>query len=260
MYDNLDERDRKKISPILLLIIISQVIVVIVLAFVLGKIFTNSSDENIGGEERRQIKTNGLVEDLDWLSEQDMGEIEKALFKKMKVNSARIKLEDTNIVVREETMKKFHIEEIESDLLSFVVDLSDEKQSYRIYYAYPETIFDSENLAMVLCLDGFDEKIYEDFRCVDTKEDEEERRLMVATVVEKIDFEDYSVIMAEGRKVITIESLPNIAVDNEKRDEYISQVKQVINDLGVSPEMFEYRVMTPEDYVNDPNATEIYGG
>lgn len=260
MYDNFDTKERKKINPLVLMFIIIQVMVFAILAFIANGIFAGSADENVGGEDQRRIESNGLAENLDWLSVQDIEEVEKALFKKMKMNSIGMQVENVGAVVREGSTRTLRMEENGSDFLSFVVDLPDMGQSYRVYYAYPETIFDSENLAIALCLDSFDEKIYAEFNCVDMEEDEEGRVMIVATVVEGIEYNDFWVNVDEDLRQIRINVLPAVEVNDEVRSRYISEVKQIVENLGVSPGMFEYKVMTPDDYVDSLEEGEIYGG
>lgn len=255
-------QDKIRQHPILVIFVILQIVFLIILGVVLGNL-SNENQGNLTGEayeeSRPQLTIENLAKSVDFLSGDDISNIQKTLFDKIMDNNNSLKASDVKADVREGTVRTFEADGIGMNLLSFIVDVPSLEQSYQVFYEYADKELELENPTSVLCLDNWSEKRYDNFSCRGSGDDDT-RRGVVAMYLGGAEFNDFAVSMDEGRKVITMDVFPNIVVDEEKRNGYIDEVKRAIEDLGMSPEMFEYRVMTPDEIVDSLEEGEIYGG
>ena len=150
--------------------------------------------------------------------------------------------------IREGSLKNVYFDEINTEYNSFVVDIPSIQGSYKVYYEKPDEQTKTGALneraveVIVTCLANAEEIIYDDSSCVD-KYNNLGHGVIVKEYIQYADFEDfYAYIDKEDLSRIRIVSR-YYAHTSEQDAEYIQEVKQFVESLGISADLFEYYIV-----------------
>ncbi|MBO7718474.1 hypothetical protein J6S37_03215 [Candidatus Saccharibacteria bacterium] len=236
----------EKVSPLVIVFAFLQILFSIIIITIFFNLLNRDdyiSYENL--ENLPEAHIENLPEGASWLSESNKDEIEKALYQKIVQSSTNLDKVKTTAEVRENTFKTHYSNDTESSFLSMVVDLPNLEQSYQIIYEYPKVLFDPDSLALVLCLDEYNEKKYPSHEC-SSKYDDKDRNLYASAYIEQSTFNDFNVVSYDDDKALRIN--PNKADFTESEEKgYIDEVKEKLETFGVSPNRFRIEVTHPSD-------------
>ena len=243
-----NQKREKSILPAILLIL--QVLLIIV---VISLIVLNSRSDEIGATDyERQSAT--TIENLDTQLPDApsgyLGLIERDLARVIRLNSADFDVNSSKAVIREGTLRTQTFQSVGGTYFSLIVDIPNLQQSYQIYAHTPADDTASEvasyTTQYVLCLDDKTERIYPDFQCQDGYPSTV--RSSIANIhLKYFDF-NYFTAFVDSNDFGLININPvNFNTDDATKAQYIQTVKDAVDSLGISPDIFTYRVLQLSD-------------
>lgn len=232
------ENDRK-ISPAMIGLIVFQGIVLIVALAIWsvmnGENATDSDDET----NRPQVIVDGLSRNVEWLTDEGLDEIQRGVFAMAQRNTSNLGINTVSAVVRDGTIRAMYFEYLEAHYLTAVVDLPVLKQSYQVFYEDTGGDLDPDSSVVVLCLDEDVETLYPDFGCRDVVSGAREGIVQSFLPFFDLGGAEVEVDKKSGEIEVTV-------YDAEKEGEAVGLVKQAVEELGVSPELFTYKLVLSE--------------
>lgn len=146
-----------------------------------------------------------------------------------------------------------HNQTTDQDLnfLSAIVDIPDIEQSYWFYSEYSSEngnkYIDYSKSYRMFCLDNTQENVYPDFSCKDDFGFEGKHEI-VSTLIGYFNFNYFSLSLPSKKGVTEVRIKPtNYNLNDVTKESYIQEAKNAVESLGVSPDLFTYYVMGPED-------------
>lgn len=237
-----------KINPLMMAFIVFQMIFVIILIVSLPNLFQDNKISAGDYNAQPKVSIEGLQEILPTSSADKVGVIERSLLEIIKNNVNEVNLGESVATVRDVNGQYFSYENVY--FLSFIVDIPALKQSYQMFYQdssdeYSEYIGPDDTI-IPLCLGEYEEKIYSEFNCKDIY-DQTTRNVIVSKYLSFFGFENFSAFI-DLTEPYDVRINP-IAGDISGGDSrlYINMIKEKISSLGISPEMFRYSVVQPEE-------------
>ena len=248
----MDNQDQHTKSILPIIFFIAQVIFIIIVISILS---LNVKSDKIGEMEVNRQPTLTIKDLNSQLSDGVyQGSIETVLTKTVELNTENFNVNDT-VNIREGSLSTIKFENIDSVYFSAIIDIPNLQQSYQVYALYPLSNEAPAELSYstqyVLCLDGYSEKIYPNFDCKDLFESDT-RQYIVSVYLEYFDFDGFSAFTTQNSdySIVYIDADPDLDLYDTTRQSYIQEVKKAIRSLGISPELFEYRVIQ-QSYIND---------
>lgn len=241
---------RKEYSAVLLSFSAIQMIIIIVLFSV---IIINKQDDTIGDTgDRRQpaITIRDLSSELPENPKEYIKLVEQDLAKTVEAHTSSFNLSEAIAEVRQDTLKVKKFEELNGYYFSAIIDVPVLRQSYQIYSFYPTensapNSFPSATM-YVLCIDDRSLMIYQEFDCKD-EYPQQIRSNILATYLYYFNFQQFSVsINSDDHSKIIINPI-KMETSEQEQQKYLQQTKRAIDSLGISPESFEYNILTPEE-------------
>ena len=223
------------------------------IAVLVSVVFLNIRDDKISDTDySRQpaITIEGLSSEFPDASPVYMGLIERELASTVKLNSANFNVNDSRAIIREGTLTTQEFKDIGGIYFSMIVDIPNLQQSYQIYAHYPidGTTPDiiSYDTKYVLCLDDPAEIIYPDFKCRDGYS-VNIRDILASRYLKYFNFTRFNIGFSDDdRNQLNIYAFSN-DIDEATQESYVSEVKSAISSLGISPDIFNYRILLPRD-------------
>lgn len=236
---------------------ITVFLAVLQLAFIIGIIFSiykmleppNLASVEYNYDQQPQITIDDLANAVPNLSNTEITNTERMLFWAINSNSSEIDLPDIYAKVRSDTVKTMTFAEQDISYFSLILDIPDLQQSYQVYYMSSDDAkyLDPGETAIVLCVKDSDLVIYPDFNCQDSYEERYNgvaRNAIVASLLPYLDFDQFELAIGNDLKQITI-ALFQPEPSKTVTDKYIEEVKSTIASLGVSPDIFTYKIQQP---------------
>ena len=245
--------DKKEPNYLLAIFIFIQLLFFIVIGFVFINIMSKN-DRITKPEDRPKISINNLSSNDINLRDEFIDEISHNLLEAIKQNTSTLDLPKTNAIIRDDslTLKQFNRQNFNA--LSFIVDIPNLEQSYQVYYKYPTDVttemLTGENPYAVLCLEDETQIIYPNFKC-HSSYPKDIRQRIATDYIRFMEFDDFSITLDDNDPT-QININPIIDVSDGINESYISQVKLSIQSLGISPDLFKYRIVKKTDlnYLN----------
>lgn len=237
-----------KINPIVAIFIAIQVIFILAIIISVPKLLEDN--EISAGDYNEQPKV--AVEDLETIlsgSSEEVETIERSLLGIIQNNINNVNLKSTIAIMRDIKESYFSYENLHH--LSFVVDIPDLSQSYQIFYEYSDdenNQYISINDSIIpLCLSEYETKVYTEFECKDLY-DQTTRNAIVAKYLPYFNFDYFSAYMNPSNIFeIIINPIGGDTINDIDSNLYIDMVKEKISSIGISPEIFEYRIISLEE-------------
>ena len=230
------ENDRK-VSPIMIGFLIFQGIVLIVALAIWSVMNGDNMADDDDERNRSQVIVDGLA--VEWLTDEGLDEIQRGVFAMAQRNASSVGINMVSAVVREGTIRATYFEYLEAHYLTAVVDLPVLKQSYQVFYEDAGGDLDPDSSVIVLCLDESVEMIYPDFGCRDVVLGAREGIVQSFLPFFDLGGAEVEVDKKSGEIEVTV-------YDAEKEGEAVGLVKQAVEELGVSPELFTYKLVLSE--------------
>lgn len=230
--------------------IVAQALFIVVMVSLVSLFNKDGKIGNVDYERQPSIAIEGLVDELPDTPNYFVNSLERTLAKTIELNMDTFDAVGTRAEVRQGTLQVHHFERLEGYYYSAIIDIPNLRQSYQVYDHYPAA--DSppnsapSNMRYVLCLDNQEDVIYPDFRCKDGYSSNV--RLKIAGYYVKYFGFDYFTAFADSSDLSLININPiNFDVDTATKNSYIAEVKDAISSLGISPDLFTYKVLQQSD-------------
>lgn len=233
--------------------IVIQIIFTVFLAISIPKLFQS---DQITDDDPSRIPVATISNFTSVMPEDYSGDvklIEATLFQLILRNSpGRDVSKSADVIIREDSIKTVYFEYQNLNYLSAIVDIPELEQSYWFYSEYssekPNQYIDYSKFYRIFCLEDPQEIIYTDFNCQDDF-GLNGRYELVSNLITYFEFSDFAPIYSYKRDFNKIEISPYSfnELTNNTKDLYVQQVKDAIGSLGISPDIFTYRVMDSEE-------------
>lgn len=238
----MDNEYPKRISPVVLIFIIVQALIATLFIVSIPRLFQNDRISWNETERKPQI----VIEDLSKL-DPDLYPENIAILQNELLKVASRSQSDINTgnkaVIEEGTFKSVDFKSYNLRFVSFELSMPDLNQSYQIYYSYSHPTGNSPVLSIsILCP-------LDDSECREP-EGQKSRQEIVAEYIGYFDFDNFSTFIKQGDNVSrpTININPLDKNPDEKASEaLIQELKNAIESLGISPDLFNYFVMQQSD-------------
>lgn len=247
------ENGQKRVRPIVFVFIAIQVLLLLVV--IANIIQLNDDGGPIDDLERYkrlpELAINNLSNQAQILSDSEVENIQKKVFKIVSENSSDINTREIKAVIREGSLfaKDFNGR---TKYARMIIDIPSIEQSYEVFYS-SNAVIDPEVSTYALCLNNDADVVYKNFKC--TSSDKESiRQQIVETYLNYFGFEYFSAgINPVAPKTIIIS--PSVSYNNDEKikTRYINEVKNAIDSLGIPSSSYEYYVRTAADVNYDNN-------
>ena len=243
----IDKNGNKVLSPVARAFIIAQIILLILVIAVIAWISNEEApDDDVARYEKiPELTIKDLAKNAPILSQTEVVDIQKKLFKTVSTNTSNIKTDKIEAIIRNDVT---HAETFDnkSKYLNMIIDIPSLKQSYEVIYS-SNAIIDPNISTFVLCLDENTEVIYENFQCK-SSEGANIRHMAIAAYLKLFKYEYFSAyVKTDDPSTIVIS--PSITYDNDNatKAKYINQVKTSIASLGLYSNNYKFYVRTAKD-------------
>ena len=232
--------------------VIAQIIFIIFLAISLPKLFQSDeiTDEDPSRIPMATIDNYNSVIPENYSGNEEL--IEKTLFQLILRNSPDKDIsKSVKATVRENSAKTVHFEEQNIDYYSAIIDIPELEQSYWLYSEYSSSknnkYIDYSKSYRFFCLDDSQEILYPTFDCKDDF-GIAGRNELISDLIKYFDFNDFSPSYSSEQKTNEIKIYPHdFSIDDTIKESYIQQTKGAIDSIGISPNLFTYHVVNPQD-------------
>lgn len=249
-------RDRSNINYSILAFAVFQLMLVISL-IVLSASYFSKDDKIEEGDYKTQPHIH--IENLTgFIADSPAGYddvIDALLLDIVQKNVPDINISEAKAEIRGGTAHSHYFERPNINYFSAIIDIPVIEQSYQLFYQYSneeQNEFLSPNDSIIfLCIEDSLDIIYPDFDCKDIYS-QKTRNAIAAKYLQFFKFGQFSAgINSKNYELVKI--FPNNfnQVDDKA---FLEEVKQAIQFLGISPELFDYYIIQPEDitYLIEP--------
>ena len=139
-----------------------------------------------------------------------------------------------------DSFKTLYFDYYQTKFVSFLIDIPELSNQYQIFYSYSFPSGEAPDMFIsILCSP-------ESKDCTDAK-GQTSRNKIVSDYLGYFDFEYFTAYMDEdSTPTITISPIDLNATETTKKL-YINKIKEAIQSLGISPDLFKYKVLTQAD-------------
>lgn len=249
---------RIRLNPLLATFFVIQIIFIVLLILSISRFSqTNnfSNSPNQGPTAKIENVSAVIPEDhAEWANL-----VEWALFNDALKNNTDQNISKTSTVayIREGSVNTQYFESQGINYVNAIVDIPELAQSYEIFLEYPNSKnaidaveYSSADVMRpysILCLNEASEIIYADFDCQEPPVYASRQRI-VSNVLGYFEFEHFSPSYSFEQGSNKIDIYPySFDIDDDTRASYVQQTKDAIASLGISPDLFTYYVIKPED-------------
>ena len=233
--------------------ILIQIIFVILLIISVPKLFESNEINSLNTERNPSAS----ITNLSSLVPEDypmdgVGDIEVTLFDLARRNSSNSDIPvSIKATIREDSVKNIYFKDQNLNYFSAIIDIPELEQSYWFYNEFSNNkkneYITVSKIYRIFCLDDPEDIIYPNFKCEDDF-GTAGRLEVVSDFINYFNFNYFSPSYSSLSQSNEIKIYPfNFNQDNTTKESYIQQTKNAIDSLGISPDLFEYRVMSAED-------------
>ena len=235
-----------KAEPITLFFILFQFIFVVIVFVCIFNLLDERVGENdeVYNNNKPQMMIEGLSDKIG-LEEREEAEIQKKVLEIVKENTSNLNIAEINAEVREESERIQIIGNDNIRYLTFIIDIPDLQQSYRVFFD-SQGVIDLDETTFVLCLDDTEEIIYKDFKCKGSDGNFTKNEIL-SGYLENYDFKDFSLVVLEKDPSRIMINAFREGLTEEEKNNYIKTVKERVESLGISPDIFQYEVVQLEN-------------
>lgn len=193
-----------------------------------------------------------LTKEIEGLPESSVDPIQTVLYDTVTMNGGAINsIKDSDIRIREETLKNIYFSEQNIHYVSFIIDIPSLEQSFQIFHEWTN---DSTNqyylvnrATMVMC--PLESQIkYSNFQCRDNY-DNNGQAFIVSQFLPYLSFDGFNALTRYDKAPYVIIIAPEtFNVSEDTKSVFIEQTKEKITSLGFPSDLFSYYVSYgPED-------------
>ena len=237
----------KRLTPLAIAFFAFQFIVILtIIVAIVWVNKDNAPDDDLARYEKMpELTIKGLADKAPGLSELEIKDIQKKLFKVVSDNTPKIETEKVEAIIRNDDTH-MHTFDGKSTYLNMLIDIPSLEQTYEVIYS-SNAVIDPDISTFVLCLEQDAGKIYENFDCK-SSDSGSIRRTIVSAYLKYFRFEYFSAYISPDDPDKIIIS-PSVTYNNSQatKDKYIEEVKASIESLGMPSSIYDYYVRTAKD-------------
>ena len=245
-YTNIQNKMQKLLSPLNIFLCLLEIVFLVFVAIALRDVL---EEPGVVAEVKmdQSLIASGVEDEITRQS------IEEVLYETISLNKSdhqNISISDTRI--REGSSRSVYFDKISTEYNSFVVDIPSIRGSYKVYYEKPDKQTKTGALneraveVIVTRLDDVEEKVYEDFACVD-KYNNLGHSVIVKEYIQYVDSEDFYAYIDE-ENLSQIEVVSRYYTHTSEQDaKYVEEVREFVKSLGISPDLFEYYIVPVDE-------------
>lgn len=233
--------------------IIIQVVFIVFLAISIPQL---SQPDEVNDEDPSRIPV-AMISNFDSVVPENysgkVNLIETTLFQLILRNSLDGEIsKSVDVVVREDSVKNVYFKNQNINYFSAIVDVPDLEQSYWFYSEYSDDsnnrYIDYSKAYRIFCLEDSEEILYPNFECEDGF-GLNGRYELVSDLISHFEFDGFAPLYSYERGFNEIGISPHTfdELSDSTKELYIQQVKDAIASLGVSPDIFTYYVLNPDE-------------
>ena len=246
----MDSSKTQEKSILLIAFFIFQIIFAIILTAIISMNATNDKVEPTDYNRQPYISIKDINTKLPDAPAVYIGVVEQLLAKTVELNTENFDVNESVAEIRSESFNMIQFDQVNGVYYTMIVDIPNLQQSYQIYALYslgaedpnPATYYTRQ----VLCLDEYSEKIYPDFNCRDLF-GSDIRQTIVSNYLKYFNF-NYFTAFSDSNDLSLVDINPiDFNIDDDTKSQYIQEVKSAVKSLGISPDLFTYKVLQQSD-------------
>ena len=251
-----DYHNEFRVNHLLLAFVIFQAIFFIVAIGLINSQLGQSNEIEEGNYKAQpHIYIDNLSESIPSFPSEYVDIVQSLLLYIVQNNNSNINLADSKAEVRDGAVYQYYFSRPNISYTSAIIDIPAISQSYQLFFQYSNDeqneFLDPNDSVVFLCIKDPSNIIYPDFNCKDTYS-QKTRNAIAAKYLQFFKFDQFSAGI-ESKNYNLVNIFPNNFSYVDK-DTFLKETKQAIQSLGISPELFEYHIMRPEDitYIIEP--------
>ena len=240
MYNN-----EKQPNYLLMAFILAELIYLLIIGSILSNLFIS---DNITADFAA-LPTASITNLPSFISRTESDSIRRSLYQLMLQNtdSKQLSNQNTSAIINTDTETSYHLSNKEFTFFSAIIDVPNLSQSYKLFYGYPDDSSNSfQQFFEILCVYSSNSS------CISSSDITE---IDIAhSYLPYVNFDNFTIFFRQNEPE-TININPMLPLDSNKNLEtaYINQVKTAVQSLGLSPDSFNYHVLTTADYTYNIN-------
>ncbi len=234
--------------PLLAFIVLQLSFIVVTIISIVPLL--NKSDKIVEGDyaEQPSITIDNLAQAIPNFPSDNIEELQHALLDIVQANEYNVNLANTKAEIRDGGVFTHYFPLPNLNYVSALVDVPEISQSYQVFLQFSNDKY-NENLdpndsIIFLCITDPNNIIYPDFNCTDIY-GQKTRNAIAGKYLRYFDFDGFGAGVSQNLDEITI--VPAVFGASDEQS-FIEQTKTAIGSLGISPELFTYRIMQAEEY------------
>lgn len=227
-----------------------QVLFLIIAATSISSLINKSDRINEDNSNNQpQVTINNLQEIIPNFPSSWVDDLQNQLLDIVQANDFDVNISNIKAEVRSNTANSNYFSFENFYAINAIVDLPELNQSYQFFFEYSDEdnnkYLDLDYPIAFLCITDPDYIIYPDFSCVDLYS-QKSRQSFVAKYLKFFEFDN------QFRAALNEENLTNVRIlpynfNDVDADLFISETKQAIEKLGISPDLFDYDIVQAEE-------------
>lgn len=243
----------KNINYPLLILILFQLVFIITTIISVAPLL-NKDDKIAAGDyaEQPSVTITNLAQAIPSFPSKNVEELQHLLLNIIQVNDPNINLANTKAEIRNGGVLEHYFSLPNLNYVSALIDIPKISQSYQLFLQFSDDEhnknLDPNGSIIFLCITNPTNIVYSDFNCTDIY-NQTTRNAIVEKYLNYFEFDGFAPIyhFENGSNNIEISPYSFSELNDDTKETYIQQVKDAITSLGISPDIFTYTVMPPED-------------
>lgn len=225
--------------------IILEIIIIALIVFIAQNALANH--ENIPNTE-----VSGIQQEIKDLPEDSVKVIQAALYNAIVMNGgAKNSLSNQEVQIRQDSVVNLYFESINMHYVKFIVDIPSIEQSYQVFREWSDDgankYYLDNRMTLIMCLDK-SQAIYPDFECRDKSGDSKSgQRFLASEFLKYFDFNEFNAFVSDTDSSLIYVNPINLEPDDNTKKAYIQKTREAVSSLGISPDIFQYYVLTADD-------------
>ncbi len=231
-------------NPIIVcLFVILQIVFIVLVIFTIRGANTNNFKEP-------DLQINNLTSDIKDLPDSSSQAIQTALYDAIISNDGALQsIKQSDAKIREGTLINTYFERQNMHYVNFIVDITSIEQSYQVFHEWSNDDTNQyyllNNTTLVMCPLA-EQVIYTQFNCHDNM-NRGGQKFIVSNFIDYFDFDYFSAFVGDDDPPIIYINTASSNTTKHEDENYVAELKSKISSLGISPEIFEYEIITQKN-------------
>ena len=236
---SLNPQAPKQPNLILAVFIVIQIVLAILLAVSIPRLFFVERISENDIVRQPQVSVDDIAENIPDLYSNNISHIQRVLFDVIKETRPEVNTTLT-ASLRTDTVKTSTFKRNNTDYFTAIIDVPEINQAYQVFYGHSNTENEAPNdfIAILCAPDAID--------CKDS-ESQPSRYEIVARYLKYFDFNYFSTLYKNDDLTKIFINPTEYDVAKSDQESYLRTIKEAIETLGVSPDLFTYEFIQPSD-------------